>query len=67
MESIERVLPHNLYLSRIDESARTLVVLDVDALKARFNVKNTHIPMSFYALILNEELGRIGYVEFVSL
>ena len=29
-------------LSRIEESTRTLIVLDVDGEKPRFNVKNTH-------------------------
>ena len=31
-----------LYCCRIEESARTLVVLDVDGKKKRFDVKNTH-------------------------
>ena len=29
-------------LSRIEESTRTLIALDVDGEKPRFNVKNTH-------------------------
>ena len=34
--------PKNLRLSGIRESARTMVVLDVDGERDRFNVKNTH-------------------------